>query len=187
MTTAYIDGGRIASNPVEFTNSIAVKWTESTREFELSANGNKLSYQIPNAVDIKIEDNVITLHAKADAPNSKALAGTFRSLISNAVKGLTTPWERKLLIEGVGYKVTPGKGPDKVSLHLGYSNPIEFTIDSSVKFEIVDPRNLLLKSYDKQLVGQVAAEIRSKRPPNSYNGKGVRYDGEVIILKEVGK
>jgi large subunit ribosomal protein L6 len=183
----YIKPGRIAANPVVLSSGIQASWEQSSRVLSLKKDGKEFSITLDESIDVEISDSSILFHAKIGYDNAKALSGTYRSITNNIAAGLAKDWEKKLLFEGVGYRVMPGSSKTSVLLHVGYSYPREFDL-KDINFEIADNnRTLILRHYDKQVLGEAAAKIRSQRPPNSYSGKGIRYFGEQIILKEVGK
>lgn len=129
--------------------------------------------------------NEISFKPASNDPNAWAQAGTVRALVSNMVQGVTTGYERTLELVGVGYRA---QAKDKsVSLSLGFSHPIEYTLPEGIVAETPNNTTIILKGIDKQRVGQVASEIRAFRPPEPYKGKGVRYAGELIIRKEAKK
>lgn len=127
----------------------------------------------------------IHFNPAANDPNAWAQAGTIRALVSNMVHGVTNGFELTLELVGVGYRAQAKTG--SVGLSLGFSHPIEYSLPSDVVAETPNNTTIILKSIDKQRLGQVASEIRAFRPPEPYKGKGVRYAGEVIILKEAKK
>ena len=130
---------------------------------------------------ISVDGNVLTVTRANDDKESRALHGLTRALIANMVKGVTDGFQKKLEIVGVGYKVE--KQGKKIVLNLGHSHPIYFEEENGITFEIPDNTTIIVKGYDKQAVGQIAAVIRSKRPPEPYLGKGVKYSGEKIRRK----
>ncbi|MDF1757718.1 MAG: 50S ribosomal protein L6 [Legionellaceae bacterium] len=131
------------------------------------------------------DKNEITFSPAANDPQAWAQAGTARALVNNMVRGVTQGFELTLELVGVGYRaqVKPGV----LALSLGFSHPVEYKVAESVTVETPTNTTILLKSIDKQILGQVASEIRAFRPPEPYKGKGVRYAGEVIVLKEAKK
>lgn len=184
----YIKPGRISAAPVKVPSSLTANLASDASKIEVSGSGKKIILELKPSVKVEINDGTIKIHALEEIAGSKALAGTYRSILSNAMTGLTEGWQKKLLFEGVGYKVMPGKRSNSIALHVGYSKPIEFEIPAELKFEIQDNnRTLLLISHDKQILGQISAEIRRQRPPNAYSGKGIRYSYEIVKKKEVGK
>ena len=133
-------------------------------------------------VDIKLEDGVVTFTAKDSSKKSRAMSGTIRSLVSNMVVGVSEGFEKKLLLNGVGYRANvQGK---KITLTLGFSHPVEYQLPENVEAKSEGQTEFNLTSADKQLLGQVCAEIRAFRPPEPYKGKGVFIDNETIIRKE---
>ena len=171
----------------------------------------KLPVQVPSGVDVTIDGPVVTVkgpkgslsHTVAapitveqgegvldvkrpdDERQSKALHGLTRTLVNNMVVGVTEGYEKKLEIVGVGYRVLP-KGPTQLEFQLGYSHPIIFNAPDGITFAVENPTRLGVQGIDKQLVGEVAANIRKLRKPEPYKGKGVRYAGE-HVRRKVGK
>ena len=133
------------------------------------------------ALGISIDGATLTVTRPNDDKEFRALHGLTRALIANMVKGVTEGFQKKLEIVGVGYKVE--KQGKKIVLNLGHSHPIYFEEGNGITFEIPDNTTIIVKGYDKQAVGQIAAVIRSKRPPEPYLGKGVKYSGEKIRRK----
>lgn len=129
--------------------------------------------------------NVLSFKPTANTQNGWAQAGTVRAIVNNMVRGVTHGFERTLELVGVGYRAQ-AKG-QSVALSLGYSHPIEYNLPQGIVVETPNNTTIILKGIDKQLIGQVASEIRSFRPPEPYKGKGVKYAGEVIIRKEAKK
>jgi len=169
---------RIGKNPVEFANDIKVE-----------ANGNVITFtKGKNSVDLdtkgyvtfEIEDNKITFKNLSDSREHRAFWGTFRSLAQNIVTGLTTGYQKQLEINGVGYRAAV-KGK-VLNLQLGFSHDINYDLPEGIEAS-VEKNVITLKSHDKQMLGQVAAEIRSFRPPEPYKGKGVKYIDEHIVRK----
>ena len=140
---------------------------------------------IYNRVKYFKQDNVITLKTRADTKFAKALSGTIRAILSNMINGVSKGFEKKLTIFGVGYRAAVAG--DSLNLSLGYSHPVVFKAPEGIKIETPSQTEILIKGYDKQLVGQVAAEIRSYRAVEPYKGKGIRYANETVILKETKK
>ena len=130
---------------------------------------------------INVDGATLTVTRPNDDKENRALHGLTRALIANMVKGVTEGFSKKLEIVGVGYKVE--KQGKKIVLNLGHSHPIYFEEENGITFEIPDNTTIIVKGYDKQAVGQIAAVIRSKRPPEPYLGKGVKYSGEKIRRK----
>lgn len=130
---------------------------------------------------ITVDGDVLTVTRPTDEKEDRALHGLTRALIHNMVVGVTEGYSKKLLLVGVGYKAE--KKGNKLVLSLGYSHPITFEDGNGITFEVPDLTTIVVKGIDKQAVGQVAAEVRSKRPPEPYLGKGVKYEGEHIRRK----
>ncbi|HVT62672.1 MAG TPA: 50S ribosomal protein L6 [Legionellaceae bacterium] len=128
---------------------------------------------------------IITFRPAANDPNAWAQAGTVRALVNNMIHGVTVGFELTLELVGVGYRAQ--SKPGAISLSLGFSHPVEYALPAGVNAETPNNTTIVLKGIDKQLLGQVASEIRAFRPPEPYKGKGVRYAGEVIIIKEAKK
>lgn len=146
-------------------------------------SGNKtLTQAIPSGVEIQQDGNALRFVLKEGIPEASANAGTLKALLSNVFHGLSKGFEKKLTLIGVGYRVQiQGK---KLVLNLGFSKPVEYTVPAEIDIEIPSQTEIVVKGADKQLVGQVAATIRSFRSPEPYKGKGVRYANEKITLKE---
>ncbi|WP_185232142.1 50S ribosomal protein L6 [Teredinibacter franksiae] len=174
---------RVANSPVQLPKGVEVKQNGS----DLTVKGGKgtLDLQIHTAVEVKLEDNVLSFAARDGAKGSRALAGTMRALVNNMVTGVSDGFEKKLVLNGVGYRAkASGK---TLNLTLGFSHPIDYDLPEGVSAETPSQTEIVLKSADKQLLGQVASEIRAFRPPEPYKGKGVRYADEYVRRKEAKK
>ena len=135
-------------------------------------------------IEVKQEDGQILVTRPTDRGEHRALHGLTRSLIANMVEGVTNGFEKRLEIQGVGYRANlQGR---KLVLALGYSHPVELEAPEGIDFEVPQPTEVIVRGIDKQLVGQVAADIRKRRPPEPYKGKGIRYKDEQV-LRKVGK
>lgn len=132
-------------------------------------------------MELRVEDGAILVSRPTDRPRHRSLHGLTRSLISNMVQGVDEGYEKSLEIHGVGYRAVK-KGTD-VELNLGFSHPVQYEVPETIEIEVESPTLLHIRGVDKQLVGEVAAEIRDIRPPEPYKGKGVRYVGEEIRRK----
>ena len=172
---------RVAKKPVTVLKGVDVSVSNDT----LSVKGPKgtLQMQKPSTVSVKIENG----EARIEAANadSVAMAGTVRAILANMITGVANGFERKLELVGVGYRASMS-GKD-LNLSLGFSHPVVFQAPEGVTIETPTQTEILIKGADKQSVGQVAAKIRAFRPPEPYKGKGVRYAGEKIIMKEAKK
>lgn len=161
---------------------------------ELSHNGpavnvkgpkGSLSYTLPKSVSLSQEDDAVRCTAQSNDAGVVALAGTARSIINGMVVGVSKGFEKKLTLVGVGYRAqTQGKS---LNLTLGYSHPINFDVPEGIQIETPSQTEIVIRGFDKQLVGQVAAKIRAFRPPEPYKGKGVRYSDENVVRKEAKK
>jgi len=174
---------RIAKNPVEIPGGVEL----SIKNGELAAKGPKgsLTVALHDDVEIKQEDNVLTFAPRDNRKSSMAITGTMRSVVNNIVTGVSTGFEKKLQLVGVGYRAqAQGK---KLSLSLGFSHPIEYALPEGIEAETPSATEIVVRGCDKQVVGQVCAEIRAFRPPEPYKGKGVKYADEQIIRKEAKK
>jgi large subunit ribosomal protein L6 len=141
----------------------------------------ELKASVPSSITVQVKDSEIMVSRAEDNKAQRALHGTWRAHVANMIKGVTEGFQRKLEIVGVGYKAEM-KGK-KLQLTLGYSHPILFIPPATIEVEVPVPTNIIITGIDKQLVGQVAAKIRSFRPPEPYKGKGVKYEGEYIRRK----
>ena len=174
---------RVAKTPVSIPNGVEVKLDGSN--LTVKGNGGLLSYAVHNDVNVEINDNVIQVKWDDDIKKAKAQAGTVRASINNMVTGVSTGFEKKLTLIGVGYRAQV-KG-SLLTLSLGFSNPIEYNVPEGIIIEAVSQTELVVKGSDKQKVGQIASEIRAFRPPEPYKGKGVRYTDEYVARKEAKK
>ena len=144
----------------------------------------ELSEKIRPNITVKVEGNTVLVERANDEKECRALHGLSRTLINNMVVGVTEGYSKKLEIIGVGYRAQ--KQGNKLVLNLGYSHTVEFTEENGITFEVPDQTNVIVKGISKQVVGQIAAQIREKRPPEPYLGKGVKYAGE-FIRRKAGK
>jgi large subunit ribosomal protein L6 len=144
-----------------------------------------LKQEVPASVAIVSANGEITCSAVEGAERGNAMSGTMRALVSNMVTGVSKGFERKLSLVGVGYRAQ-AQG-NKVNLTLGFSHPVSHEMPDGVKVETPTQTEIIVKGISKQAVGQVAADIRSYRPPEPYKGKGVRYSDEVVVIKETKK
>ncbi|HWH72619.1 MAG TPA: 50S ribosomal protein L6 [Candidatus Sulfotelmatobacter sp.] len=142
----------------------------------------KLNWQLPRKTNLKVADGKVLVSRESDDAQAKALHGLSRALINNMVRGVTDGFVKKLEIQGVGFKAAvQGKN---VNLSLGYSHPIVYPLPDQIKVTVEENTKLTIEGPDRQVVGQVAAEIRSFYPPEPYKGKGVRYSDERVVRKE---
>ena len=174
---------RIAKNPVIIPEKVEVNI--SSDSILVKGPLGELNQTLTGNIEIKKEDSILTFKAKTATKFSKAMSGTIRSLVQNMVIGVSTGFEKKLTLIGVGYKAAV-QG-NKINLELGFSHPVNHELPDGVTAQTPSPTEILLKSSNKQMVGQVAAEIRAHRPPEPYKGKGVRYSDEYVAIKEAKK
>lgn len=174
---------RIANSPVAIPSGVEVNI--SGRELIVKGSKGNLSMTVHDLVEIEQGDGELQFKATDSSKKSHALSGTFRSLVSNMVVGVSEGFQKELQLIGVGYRAqAQGK---KLNLSLGFSHPVEFEAPEGIEIETPSQTQVLVKGIDKQLVGQVSAEIRAYRPPEPYKGKGVRYADEYVKRKEAKK
>jgi large subunit ribosomal protein L6 len=174
---------RIAKAPVELPSG--VEFSQEGTVVTLKGSKGSLSLELNAEVELKHEDNALKVQARSGSRFANAVAGTMRALLANMVDGVTNGYERKLELVGVGYRAQAQGG--KLNLTLGFSHPVVYKIPEGVSVETPSQTEVVVKGIDKQKVGQVAAEIRGFRPPEPYKGKGVRYAGERVVMKEAKK
>ena len=174
---------RIGKLPIEVPGSVNV--TIDGPVVTVKGPKGQLSHTVVNPITVEQSDGVLEVKRPDDHRDSKARHGLTRTLINNMVVGVTDGYEKKLEIVGVGYRVL-SKGPTQLEFQLGYSHSITFNAPEGITFTVEGPTKLGVQGIDKQLVGEVAANIRKLRKPEPYKGKGVRYAGE-HIRRKVGK
>jgi large subunit ribosomal protein L6 len=174
---------RVANSPIELPKGVEV--TLSGAEISIKGSKGTLAMPINAKVEIKHEDNVLRFAARSGDQFSRAMSGTTRSLVNNMVTGVSQGFEKKLELVGVGYRAQV-QGSN-INLTLGFSHPVVYALPAGVTAETPSQTEVLLKSSDKQKLGQAAAEIRAFRPPEPYKGKGVRITGEYVRRKEAKK
>lgn len=174
---------RIGKSPVTIPSGVEVK--VDGNEVTVKGPKGELTQEIDSCVQLTIEDGTITFTRESDAPNHRAMHGLYRSLLNNMIIGVSEGFKKELEIIGVGYRANATG--NRLELALGYSHPYVFELPSEIKVSAVSEKGkapvVTLESHDKQLVGQVAAKIRSLRKPEPYKGKGIRYVGEEIRRK----
>ncbi len=174
---------RIAKEPIELPQGVEFK--QEGNVVTLKGGNGSLSLELNNEVELTKNENVLQVAPRSGSRFSTAVAGTMRALLANMVTGVTNGFERKLQLVGVGYRAQiQGK---KLNLTLGFSHPVVHDVPEDVTVEAPSQTEIVVKGADKQKVGQVAAEIRSYRPPEPYKGKGIRYSDERVIMKEAKK
>ena len=171
---------KVANKPVEL--SADIKFNVANNTVHIEGPKGKLEFIKPDDVTIEQTENLLNVSTKSE---STAMSGTTRALLSNMVTGVSNGWEKKLLLVGVGYRAKADKL--KLELVVGYSHPVNFEIPEGITIETPSQTEIVVSGVDKQKVGQVAADIRSVRPPEPYKGKGIKYADEQIVKKEAKK
>ena len=173
---------RIGNKPITVPDGVEVKIDGN----KITVKGPKgtLEREVHKNISLEMKDNQIIVTRKNDEPLNRSLHGLTRTLINNMIIGVKDEFSRELQINGVGYRVAK-QGKD-LNLTLGYSHPVIFEAPEGITFDVPNPNTIIVKGIDKELVGQTAAVIRTKRPPEVYRGKGIKYADEVIRRK-VGK
>lgn len=174
---------RIAKAPVILPSGVEL--TVNGEEVTVKGSKATLTQQINGAVSIEQSEGTVTFSPVDGAANGWAHAGTVRALVSNMVVGVTQGFEKKLLLVGVGYRAA-AQG-QTLNLTLGFSHPVHHAIPAGITIETPTQTEIIVKGADKQVVGQIAAEIRAYRPPEPYKGKGVKYADERVLRKEAKK
>ena len=171
---------RIGKAPIPVPSGVTVAIVDSS----VSVTGPKgsLSRDIPGAITVRAEGDVLVVERPDDERQNRALHGLVRSLVNNMVVGVTDGFVKELEIVGVGYRAT-AQGPDHIELALGFSHPVHVEAPDGITFEVPSPTRIAVRGIDKEKVGQVAADIRKIRKPEPYKGKGVRYLGEHVQRK----
>ena len=175
---------RIAKNPVTVPDGVRVAVEANGARSRVTVEGSKgsLTLDVSAEVDVQTDDGVVRFAPRSGARAARALAGTTRSLVNNMVTGVSTGFERKLELVGVGYRAQ-ARGRE-LNLQLGLSHPVNYVLPDGIDARTETQTEIVVSGVDKQLVGQVAAEIRGFRPPEPYKGKGVRYADERVRRKE---
>jgi large subunit ribosomal protein L6 len=173
---------RIGRKPIPVPESVTVELAPG----RVAVKGPKgeLAQSLSAEMKVQQEDGTVTVERPTDRGEHRALHGLTRSLIANMVEGVTEGFEKRLEIQGVGYRAQlKGKS---LEMALGYSHPVPIEPPEGIEFEVPQPTEIIVRGIDKQLVGQVAADIRKRRPPEPYKGKGIRYRDE-HVMRKVGK
>ena len=174
---------RIAKYPVPLPKGVEA--TLATEALSIKGPLGTLSQRLRSDVSVEKDGDKLVFKALEDSDESNAMSGTLRALAANMVLGVTKGFEKRLTLVGVGYRAQ-AQG-DKLNLTLGFSHPVVHSMPKGVKVETPSQTEIVIKGLDKQLVGQVAAEVRAYRSPEPYKGKGVRYANERVVLKETKK
>lgn len=171
---------RIGKSPIPVPSGVDVTITD--RRVTVKGPKGTLERDLPGAITVRQEGDTLLVERPNDERQNRAMHGLVRSLVNNMVVGVTDGFTKELEIIGVGYRAT-AKGTDAIDLALGYSHPIEVKAPAGITFEVPAPNRIAVKGTDKEVVGQVAADIRKLRKPEPYKGKGVRYLGEHVARK----
>lgn len=174
---------RVAKAPVELPQG--VEFNLSGNAMSIKGSKGNLTMDLNSEVEVAQEDNNLVVKPRSGSRFAIAVAGTTRALLANMIQGVTEGFEKKLELRGVGYRAQ-AQG-SKLNLTLGFSHPVVYDVPEGVSIETPSQTEVIVKGSDKQQVGQVAAEIRSYRPPEPYKGKGVRYVDERVVIKEAKK
>ncbi len=173
---------KIGKKPVPLAKGVELKWQAPL--VRIKGPKGELTLTIRPEVDLEVSSGEVKVKAKEATKQANSLHGTYRSLINNMIIGVSQGFERKLEMVGVGYKAElKGKA---LAILAGFSHPVEYSIPAGIEITVEKGNKIAIKGIDKHLVGEVAAQIRSIRPPEPYQGKGIRYEGE-LVRKKAGK
>jgi large subunit ribosomal protein L6 len=173
---------RIGKQPIPLPDGVEV--TIEPELVRVKGPKGELQERINRAIDVRQENGEVVVTRPTDRGDHRALHGLTRSLIANMIEGVTNGFEKRLEIQGVGYRAQlQGR---KLVLALGYSHPVEMEAPEGIDFEVPQPTRIVVRGISKQAVGEAAANVRKQRPPEPYKGKGIRYEGEYVARK-VGK
>jgi large subunit ribosomal protein L6 len=173
---------RIGRRPIEVPAGVTV--TVDPGRVTVHGPKGELRQVVPQRMTISQEDGVITVTRPSERGEDRALHGLTRTLVANMVEGVTNGFEKRLELQGVGYRAALAGA--NLELQVGYSHPVRIVPRQGIEFEVPVPTQIVVRGIDKQIVGQTAAEIRKVRPPEPYKGKGIRYEGE-FVRRKVGK
>ena len=171
---------RIGNKPITVPSEVKV--TLDGQKLTVTGPKGTLEREIHRNISLEMNENIIKVIRKNDEPANRSLHGLTRTLINNMIIGVTSAYSKELQINGVGYRVV--KQGNNLNMTLGYSHPVIFEAPEGITFDVPNPNTIIVKGIDKELVGQTAAVVRSKRPPEVYRGKGIKYADEVIRRKE---
>jgi large subunit ribosomal protein L6 len=173
---------RIGKQPIEVPSGVNI--AISPGRVQVNGPLGELSQQVPARMQIEQEEGTLVVKRPTERGDDRALHGLTRSLVANMVEGVTNGFQKRLEIQGVGYRAAL-RGTD-LELSVGYSHPVVIKPPQGITFDVPEPTVVLVKGIDKQQVGEIAAQIRKVRPPEPYKGKGIRYEGE-YVRRKVGK
>ena len=171
---------RIGNSPITVPSDVEVKI--DGKKITVKGPKGTLEREIHKNINVSMDNNVITVTRPNDEPENRSLHGLTRTLINNMIKGVKEEYTRELQINGVGYRAQ--KQGKKLVMNLGYSHPVEMEEPEGITFDVPNPNTIIVRGIDKEKVGQTAAVVRIKRPPEVYRGKGIKYAEEVIRRKE---
>tara|TARA_B100000902_G_scaffold337285_1_gene338092 strand:- start:315 stop:854 length:540 start_codon:yes stop_codon:yes gene_type:complete len=171
---------RIGKAPILLPNGVEVGISD--KNIEVKGPKGSLDFEVPGSISVRQDGDQIYVERPDDERTNRALHGLTRSLINNMVIGVSEGFSKELEIIGVGYRAQ-AKGQSSLELQLGFSHPISVEAPEGISFDVPEPTRIIISGIDKQIVGQVAADIRSYRKPEPYKGKGVRYLGEHVVRK----
>ncbi len=171
---------RIGNTPITVPDGVDVSF--SGTDVAVKGSKGELKITLPGAITGSMNDGIVTLERPDNAQENKAMHGLARTLVNNMIIGVSEGFEKKLEIVGVGYRAA-AKGKDGLEMQLGFSHPVHIKAPEGIEFDVPQQTEIIVKGIDKQLVGQVAADIRKWRKPEPYKGKGIKYEGERIIRK----
>lgn len=171
---------RIGNKPITVPSEVKV--TIDGQKVTVTGPKGTLEREINKNISLEMNENIIKVIRKNDEPANRSLHGLTRTLINNMIIGVTSAYSKELQINGVGYRVV--KQGNNLNMTLGYSHPVIFEAPEGITFDVPNPNTIIVKGIDKELVGQTAAVVRSKRLPEVYRGKGIKYADEVIRRKE---
>ena len=171
---------RVGSAPITIPSGVEVSISGS--QVTVKGTRGSLQHALPDGISIREHEGKLILERRDDTSQSKAFHGLHRSLVNNMIIGVTEGFVKELQIQGIGYRAT-AKGSNSLELALGFSHPVNITAPDGIEFDVPHQTQIFVKGIDKQLVGQVAADIREWRKPEPYKGKGIRYVGERVIRK----
>ena len=171
---------RVGNSPVSIPDGVSLSINSDV--ITVKGSNGELQKKIPSSVDVSFDNNVVKLSIKNSDNQSRSHWGTTRAHIANMVKGVSTGFSKNLEINGVGYRAT--MQGNKLQLNLGFSHPVEMLVPEGLKVSVDGNTKINVSGADKELIGMFAAEIRSKRPPEPFKGKGVKYSDEYIVRKE---
>jgi len=174
---------RVGKMPLTLPKGVDV--TLSGEQISVKGSMGTLARPLNSLVAVRNENGRLLFAPKDDSPEADAMSGTMRALVANMVGGVTTGFEKRLALVGVGFRAA-AQG-SKLNLQVGYSHPVSKDMPAGIKVECPSQIEIVIKGPDRQVVGQVAAEVRALRPPEPYKGKGIRYVGEKVVIKETKK